>query len=164
MRRLLPSPLLSATLFATWLMLNRSLSLGHLLIAALLALALPLLTRGWRLPSPRVRRPAVAVRLLATVVVDIVRSNIELARRVLGPQATLRPGFVWVPLTLRDPHGLVALASIVTLTPGTVSAGFDTSRRHLLVHCFHLDGDGAEAAVIESIQARYEAPLKEILE
>ena len=36
--------------------------------------------------------------------------NVEVARRVLGPEAALRPVFVWVPLQIRSPHGMVAVS------------------------------------------------------
>ena len=55
MKRLLPAPLLSVALFLLWLLLTRSLSAGHLILATVLALAVPLLTRGLR-PLP-VRYP-----------------------------------------------------------------------------------------------------------
>jgi multicomponent K+:H+ antiporter subunit E len=40
-RRVVPSPLLSACLLVAWLMLNESASVGHLLLAALLAVFCP---------------------------------------------------------------------------------------------------------------------------
>ena len=95
---------------------------------------------------------------------DIVVSNVEVARRVLGPEAALRPVFVWVPLAIRAPHGIVALAGIITLTPGTLSSEITPDRRHLLVHALHCPDADAEAALVASIKARYEAPLKEIFE
>ena len=56
-------------------------------------------------------------------------------------------------------HGITALASIITLTPGTVSAELTPDQRHLLVHCFNLHD---AQATIATIKTRYEAPLKEI--
>ena len=44
MKRLLPTPLLSLALLCLWLLLNHSLSWGHLLLAVVLAIAIPLLT------------------------------------------------------------------------------------------------------------------------
>jgi multicomponent K+:H+ antiporter subunit E len=161
MKRLLPSPLLSLMLFFGWLMLNESTSTGHLLLAALLAWAVPWATHGLQPDRPRLKAWRSALRLSGVVLKDIVMSNIEVARRVLGPESALTPGFVWVPLTIRDPHGIVALAAIVTLTPGTLSAELTPDRRHLLVHAFHL---GDEQALVADIQARYEAPLREIFE
>jgi multicomponent K+:H+ antiporter subunit E len=51
------------------------------------------------------------------------------------------------------------LASIITLTPGTVSVDIDQERHMLLVHA--LDVTDVPAA-IDTIKRRYEAPLKEI--
>ena len=164
LQRLLPSPLLSAMLFLAWLMLNESASPGHLLLAAGLALVLPWSTRRVRPEQPRLRHARTALRLLGRVLTDIVVSNVEVARRVLGPEAVLRPVFVWVPLAIRDPHGLVALAGIVTLTPGTLSSEITADRRHLLVHALHCPDDAARAALVASIQTRYERPLMEIFE
>jgi multicomponent K+:H+ antiporter subunit E len=161
---LLPSPLLSILLFLSWLMLNESVSTGHLLLAALLAVLLPWWTNRFRPELPRLRRWGVVLRLTRHVLLDIVVSNVEVARRVLGPEASLRPVFVWVPLSIRDPHGVVALAGIVTLTPGTLSSEISADGRHLLVHTLHCPDASAEAALVASIQTRYEAPLKEIFE
>jgi multicomponent K+:H+ antiporter subunit E len=163
-RRLLPSPLLALALFITWLMLNESASAGHLLLGAALALALPWFTQAWRPDKPRVGRIGIAFKLAVAVLVDIVKSNIAVAKLILGNERHITPRFIWVPLTLRDPHGVVALAGIVTMTPGTLSADLSPDHRHLLVHAFDVDDDAAQAALIADIQARYEAPLMQIFE
>ena len=41
MKRLLPAPLLSASLFVLWIVLNQRLTTGHLLLAAALAILAP---------------------------------------------------------------------------------------------------------------------------
>jgi multicomponent K+:H+ antiporter subunit E len=164
MSRLFPAPLLSALLFVAWLMLNGSLSTGHLLLAALLAWAIPGLTTGARPDRPRVRAFGTLLRLSGVVLYDIAKSNVDVARRVLGPESALEPRFVWVPLDIRCSHGIVVLASIITLTPGTVSSALSEDRRHLLVHALHCPGAEAEAALIADIKLRYETPLREIFE
>jgi multicomponent K+:H+ antiporter subunit E len=93
------------------------------------------------------------------VLKDIVTSNIDVARLILGRESAIQPRFVWVPLTITDPHGIVALAGIITMTPGTLSAELAPDRSHLLVHAFNVDD---EAALIASIKTRYELPLMEI--
>lgn len=159
MRRLLPSPPLSVALLLVWLLLNGTLAPGQVLLGALLALALPRLTVRLRPERLRVRRPLRAARLLVVVLVDIVLANIEVARRILGPESVLRPRFVWLPLDIRDPYGIAALAGIITLTPGTLSSDLSADRRYLLVHAFNCDDPAALAA---SIKQRYERPLMEI--
>jgi multicomponent K+:H+ antiporter subunit E len=157
--RVLPRPLLSAAILLTWLALNDSLDPAHVLLGLLLALIVPLLIgRFLPLPGP-VRRPFTMLRLLLRVLVDVVVANLEVARRVLGPESRIRSRFVWVPLDIRSPHGITALAAIVALTPGTLSVEFSADRRHLLVHGLHVEN---EAALIRDIKTRYERPLREI--
>jgi multicomponent K+:H+ antiporter subunit E len=160
-KRWLPAPLLSATLFAVWLLLNNTVDAAHLVLGALVAIVVPWFTERLRPDRPRIRRPLVILRLGLVVLWDIVMSNIEVARRILGPEEAIRPAFVWLPLDLTDPHAIVSLAGIITMTPGTLSAELSADRRHLLVHAFNVDD---EAALIAQMKARYEAPLKEIFE
>ena len=159
--RLLPAPGLSLVLWVSWLMLNESVSAGHLLLGAALALVVPWFTERYRPDKPALRGALTACRLALVVLADIVKSNLIVARQVLGPESRVRPAFVWVPLDIRDPHGIVALAAIITLTPGTLSSDLSEDRRHLLVHALHVDD--AEVLVAD-IKQRYESPLREIFE
>jgi multicomponent K+:H+ antiporter subunit E len=161
MKRLLPAPLLSLLLFIVWPVLNGSWSAGQLLLGAALAIVIPWFTEALRADKPALRAPLLIVRLGLVVLWDIVVSNIDVARSILGPEAAIKPRFVWVPLSITDPHGIVALAGIITMTPGTLSADLSDDRRHLLVHAFNADD---EAALIDSIKTRYEAPLRRIFE
>ncbi len=155
----LPSPMLSFTVAAVWLLLVNSLAPGHLLAAAALGMGLPLLTQRLRTADAGLRRPGVAARLAVVVLWDIVLSNIEVARRILGPEAALKPAFIRLPLDIANPYGIATLAGIITMTPGTLSAELSEDRRTLLVHCFNL---ADEQAQIELIKRRYETPLREI--
>ena len=159
--RLLPAPALTAVLWVSWLMLNESASAGHVLLGLALAIAIPWFTERYRPDRPRLRGLGAAMRLALIVLGDIVKSNIVVARQVLGPESRIRPAFVWVPLDIRDPHGIVALAGIITLTPGTLSSELSDDRRHLLVHAFNVDD---EQALVAEIKQRYETPLREIFE
>ena len=159
MNRFLPSAPLSAAVFLLWLLLVADLSIGHLLLGAILAVALPLLAAFLQPERARFGRTAMILVLTRRVLWDIVLSNVEVARRIIGPERVLTPTFVWLPLELTNIHGITALASIITLTPGTVSAELSQDQRHLLIHCFNLKD--AEA-LLATIRVRYEAPLKEI--
>lgn len=165
LRRLFPAPWTSLLLALVWPVLNQSWSLGQLLLGALLALMVPWLigprSESRQAHRPALRRAATAVRLAFTVLKDIITSNIDVARLILGRESAIRPAFVWLPLTITSPHGIVVLAGVITMTPGTLSAELSEDRRHLLVHALNVDD---EAALIETIKARYEAPLMEIFE
>lgn len=159
--RWLPQPMMSGVLWGVWLLLVGEISVGHLVLGALLAWGIPLLTRPFRVLEAPVKRPAVVWRLLCCVLVDIVRANWAVLQRVLGPIAALQPAFVEVPLQLRNDVALTLLTSIITLTPGTVSVALSADKRVLLVHGLDVPDD---AALIDEIQQRYEAPLREIFE
>ncbi len=159
MSRLLPHPVLSAVLALTWLALNNTLGPAHVLLAAGIALSLPLLIGRFLPDLPRLRAPATLFRLLLVVLGDILVANLEVARRILGRESALRPAFVRVPLDLRDPLGVATLAAIVTLTPGTLSADLDDAGKHLVVHALHVDD---ASRLVATIKQRYEAPLRAI--
>ena len=159
MKRLLPHPIVSFLIAAAWLALHSSLAPIHLAGAALLAVALPLLLDQLLQDRVQVARPWVAVRLALVVLWDIVVANVVVARLVLGPMARLRPAFVEVPLDTRHPDAVALLASIITISPGAVSADVDPPRTRILLHVLDLDD---EAALVAMIKRRYEAPLKEI--
>lgn len=159
MMRIFPRPALSAAIFLLWAALANAASLGMLLLGALLALALPLVTLPFWPDAPRLARPGAALLLAARVAVDIVLANGAVARRVVGPIARLNPAFVEVQLDLRDPFVATILGSIVSLTPGTVSIDVDQERWVLSLHA--LDAPDPDA-LIREIKQRYETPLKEI--
>jgi len=159
MRRVLPQPLVSLMILALWVAIAPAPSLGQVLLGGAIALAIPWFTHPFWPEAPRLARPGVAVRLFLQVLWDIVVANVEVARLVLGPTDRLHPAFIELPLEIEDPFVATVLASIITLTPGTLSVDIDRERRVLLVHA--LDVTDVPAA-IDTIKRRYEAPLREI--
>ena len=161
-KRLVPAPVLSLALLVLWLLLNRSLSAGHIVLGTVLALAIPLLTAGLRPLPVRIRKPGAVLRLALAVAVDTVRSNVAVARLLLAPGRRRHPaGFVHIPLDVRDPNALAVLAMIVCITPGTAWAELSLDRSVLLLHVLELDD---ATTVIADVKRRYEAPLMEIFE
>ena len=81
---------------------------------------------------------------LLYVVYAILESNLKLAvlvlRTVFTPGMHLRPGIVAVPLEISDPFERTLLASVITLTPGTVSVdlGRQDGEDVLFVHTIDL--------------------------
>lgn len=162
MKRLLPAPLLSASLFVLWLVLNDSFDPGQMLLGALLALVLPVATAPLRPLAVRARRPGVVLRLILAVGHDVIASNIHVARGILGMHRRMPNGqFVRIPLDLRDASGLASLAMITTVVPGTVWSELAPDRSSVVLHIFDLEDAQAFIAFYKS---RYERPLMEIFE
>jgi multicomponent K+:H+ antiporter subunit E len=150
---------MSAGLLVLWLLLNQSISPGHVLLGCIVGIV-----GGWALarlepPKMRLRRLGALLRLAALVVADIVRSNVAVGRIILGFDRNWTSGFVEIPLGLRDPYGLAALACIITSTPGTLWVDFDKTSGTLTIHVLDLID---EAAWVRTIKCRYERLLLEI--
>jgi multicomponent K+:H+ antiporter subunit E len=163
MTRWLPYPLLAFALLALWLLLTASTSPGSLLLGAVLALAGSGALAALTPPKARLRRFSVLPGLLCDVLVEIVRSNNAVARIILQPRSPQprRSGFVFVPLDMRSPYGLAALACIVTATPGTVWVEYDSARSVMLLHVLDLVD---EEAWVRVIKGKWEHRLMEIFE
>jgi multicomponent K+:H+ antiporter subunit E len=155
----LASPALSLVVGVGWVLLQGTLSASTLLWAALLALFLPWLVHDFLGRYGPLSGARAAIRLLGVVLWDIVRANLSVARIVLEPGFQPSPAWIRVPYSLTDPRGIVLLASIVTNTPGTISAVIDEERCAILVHALHAPDP---QAVADEIRERYERPLKEI--
>ncbi|MFY7863490.1 Na+/H+ antiporter subunit E [Roseateles sp.] len=154
-------PALSVLLFLVWLLMQQSLSVAHLMMAALLSVALPRLLQGLLGPAMRPKRWALVLRFSGIVLWDIVVSNVTVARLVLAPGAKPQPAWVRVPLALRQPGPIMLLATIITTTPGTVSCVVDDETHEIWVHA--LDCSNTDEMVAQ-IKQRYEQPLLEIFE
>jgi multicomponent K+:H+ antiporter subunit E len=156
-------PVLTLVLVAIWLLLSNSASLAQILLGALIAVSLMLAAAQLRPVRPRLKRLGSVFPLVFMVLVDIVRSNVGVARIVLGliPRRAVHSGFIDVPLDLTDPHGLAILAAIITSTPGTAWAGVSEDGKSLKLHVLDLKD---ESEWIRTIKQRYERPLMRIFE
>src|SRR5687768_14988334 len=126
-RHVLPYPIVSLALLVLWLLLNQSLSPAHLALGTCLAIGGGLTLKALDPIRALSRRPMSLVILGWLVFLDIVRSNIAVARIIFGVRlATITSGFVEIPLQLRASHGLAALAIIITATPGTIWVDYDS--------------------------------------
>ncbi|MGM0914525.1 MAG: Na+/H+ antiporter subunit E [Pseudomonadota bacterium] len=155
----LPHPLFSLFLALLWLLMINDFSMAHALLGLFLGVTIPLVTHAFWPEEARIRRPLPLLRYLLVLLVDILRSNLVVALRILRPARHLRPGFFTYPLTLNDDFAITILASTISLTPGTVSIHYDAEANTLLVHALHLED---EAGAIAGIRERYEQPLEEI--
>lgn len=158
-RRILPSLPQSFTVLIFWLLMAEDYSLSNLLMALLLAVLMPLIAARLEREFARMARLDVLLQLAGLLLWDMLLANITVAKQVLGPERKLTSHFIWIPLDLSNIHGISALASVITLTPGTVSASLSEDRTHLLVHVLSTDDP---QAMIDEIKQRYETPLRKV--
>lgn len=158
--RWFPHPFVSVLVAASWIMLAHSLSPDSLIMALILAIAIPRLVRPFVERTPDIQWWP-SWKLFWVVVWDIVVSNMRVAKLVLGPTDQLQPKWFRVPLETQHEQVNTLLAMIITTTPGTVTAGIDQDRGDILVHALSTDDVDEE---IKAIKARYEKPLMQIFD
>lgn len=161
-RRLFPHPYLSALLVLIWMLLVNRLTLGSLVFAIILGIAIPVLTAPYWPDRARVRHPLKILAYIFLVIWDIIVANVQVAMIVLfKPNRKLQPAWITIPLDIRSPEAITVLAGTITLTPGTVSSDLSQDGHALLVHCLHAP---EPEDVIIDIKNRYETRLQEIFE
>lgn len=155
--RIIPHPLLALALAGAWLLLS-GLSVGQAILAVVIGVGATHALVALGETRPRIGRWSAMPRLLAIVTVDIVRSNITVAR-ILASGREPQSGFVTIPLRTRDPMALAFLSIILTGTPGTAWLDYSSARNEILLHVFDLS-DGTDWQ--DLIARHYEDLLLEI--
>lgn len=89
---------------------------------------------------------------------EIVVSNAKLAWWILQPRPQFSPGIVAVPLSIDTDLEIIVLATVITLTPGTVSIDLtqgDNGQNILYVHSFVVkDPEQFRAEIREMFERR----------
>ena len=157
----LPYPVISAMLLATWLLLNQSFSVAHVLLGGVFAAAGAWILVRLEAPPLIFKRLWILVRLGLEVAMDMTRSNFRVARLTLKDKRDRTPGFVRIQLSVRSHYSLALLACIITATPGTSWVAYEPASNVLVIHVLDLVDDDDWG---EIIKVRYEGLLKEIFE
>ena len=156
------SPVVVLSLTVLWLILQETVAPAQILLGMALAVLLAVASSRLQPLRAHLRRIDLAAALILVVIWEVIRANIAVARIVLGlvRKRPVRSGFVQIPLDLRAPHGLAALAVIITATPGTVWSGLSEDGKYLTLHILDIDDE----QWIPYIKNRFERPLQRIFE
>jgi multicomponent Na+:H+ antiporter subunit E len=150
-------------IFALWLMVTSPPSPQEMLFGAAIALllaCLPLPGAGiWGEFSLVPKKVAYSALYLAVFLGAIVKSNLDVAFRVLAPSLPINPGIVTVKTRLKSKIGRLALANSITLTPGTITV--DIVDDELAIHWINVSAQDTEKAT-EEIVAGFEKYLEVI--
>lgn len=85
---------------------------------------------------------------------EIVCGALYVAYDVLTPRSRINPVLLRVPLDLDCPRKRLLLASLITMTPGTLSVDEADGGKTIIVHSLY-GGDDPEGA-LKDIKERYE--------
>ena len=153
------------SMWIVWILLNASLSWKVLSVGAIVATLLVLLfpSHAYLFAGTRFTRktPLIALKYFLLFASELVRSNLDVARRVISPKLPINPGIVEIKTRLKHPTYRLILANSITLTPGTLTVEMiDDS---LFVHWIDVTGKDIETATHE-ISEKFESYLLQLSE
>lgn len=145
-----------------WALFAGGFTLGNLVVGFLLGygalwLIAPLLGGQTRYPM----RLIYWVRLMVMFLYELVVSSIEVAWDVITPKHRSRPAILLMPLDVKSDAGILLVANLISLTPGTLSLDVSEDRTTLKIHAMF--GDDPEA-LIRSLKNGMEKWVREAVE
>jgi multicomponent Na+:H+ antiporter subunit E len=72
-------------------------------------------------------------------ILELIKANIDVAKRVLNPSLPINPGFIKIPTSIKSEYGKLTLANSITLTPGTLS--LDMDENFIYIHWIDVKGE-----------------------
>ena len=164
-------PAIAATFvlcFGFWILLDFSFKPQELIAGAVVSLLVALFSArffihekaGWFL------NPARLLSLIyfwcVTFVGELIKANVDMAKRCFGGCRNINPGIVKIPVELKSDYGQAALANSITMTPGTITldiAEDEDGKTWYYIHWIDVATAEPEAAG-EAIKGRLERGLR----
>ncbi|MDB5261369.1 MAG: cation:proton antiporter [Adhaeribacter sp.] len=91
---------------------------------------------------------------------EMLKANLQVAYEVMTSNLHMKPGFVKMELEAQTDLEITLLASLISLTPGTLVIDVSDDRKVMYIHGMYLED---RAKFIQSIKAGLEKPLLNIM-
>ena len=86
---------------------------------------------------------------------ELIISNLRVLWDVITPRPKNRPGIIGIPLTAKTDLEIFIVASLISLTPGTLSLDLSEDHKTLFVHVMFLDDvEKARAEIKNGLERR----------
>lgn len=152
-------------LFIIWIGFTTSFDPQELVVGAVVSLVISILgyksfsDLGFKLFHPK--RIFYIIKYLIVFTIALLKSNLDVARRVITPSLPINPGIVKYRTNLKSDMAKVILTNSITLTPGTLTV--DIIDNNLFIHWLDVKSEDPEI-IYNEIGAQFEEILKEIFE
>ncbi len=146
-----------------WLLLNWSFGLQSILLGLGISAALSLLlcSRCNIFDGIKLTPKALMYSFIYLIVfiIELVKANVDVTRRVLSPSMPINPGIVKVKTKLKSKMARLILANSITLTPGTFTIEINDDT--LYVHWLDVK-DVEVSGATDKIVKKFEKLLEEM--
>jgi len=140
-------------LFFIWVMINNQFQIEVMIIGVILSLLISIVMGSRLIVFNELKfsfgSVFYTIWYLFVFLTELVKSNLDVARRVLTPSLPINPGIIKTKTVLKSKMGRMILANSITLTPGTLTV--DIEDDILYIHCIDVcceDIDKATAAIV----------------
>lgn len=135
-------------LMGTWLVLTLPLSFEEFITGSIVSFLIILITAR-SIPAViaggfSVKTFLYAIPFFLVFITELIKSNLDVAFRVLHPALPINPGIVKVKTSLTSPLGRTILANAITLTPGTLTV--ETDDDTFYIHWINISSTDSERA------------------
>jgi multicomponent Na+:H+ antiporter subunit E len=148
-----------------WFLLTWTLELKSVLIGVGLSAVLSLLFCGQCTIFSEMKLTPKAfiytIIYLFVFMVELIKANIDVTRRILSPNMPINPGIVKVDTRLKSKMARLILANSITLTPGTFT--LEVHDDAFYIHWIDVK-HAEEAQATEDLVRKFEKLLEEIYE
>jgi multicomponent Na+:H+ antiporter subunit E len=143
-------------MIASWYVLSGRFDLLHFGSGVVVALAIAANFPGW---EDRTRfRPLAFILYVPWFCLQVIKSNLRVARAVLNPRMSIAPTFISRRPGVTGERALTALGVSTTLTPGTLTV--DVGEHEIFIHALDTQSaeDIEEGIIAERVARIFEAP------
>jgi multicomponent Na+:H+ antiporter subunit E len=138
--------LLFVLLLAFWLIIVPSVNLVQIIVGSIVALAITL----YSLDAAIVSKPFNVnllyifkfIRFSLVLLVEIVKSNIEVAKIILSLKLKIKPQFIKINNPIKTDFNRVIYGNAITLTPGTITV--ELEKDYIIIHALTSSGASDE--------------------
>lgn len=152
---------LNAALALGWAVLMGSFTLAGLLLGFVVGYAAIWIARPLFGETTYFERVWRVLSLAILFVYELIVSSLRVVWDVVTPTHLSRPGIVALPLDAKTDAEILTVASLISLTPGTLSLDVSPDRRTLYVHAMFVEDpedvrrelkEGMERKVLEAMR------------
>ncbi|AKL96778.1 multisubunit sodium/proton antiporter, MrpE subunit [Clostridium aceticum] len=140
-------------LFFFWLILSPKITVESIAVGAVVCLMVVMYSKEIafsekEMPLYYLKKLMTFLRFILTLIVEIVKANIDVALIVLNPSLPISPCFVKVPMMLKNDVAKVIYGNAVTLTPGTLTV--DVEEDGFVIHALTKEAaEGMTDSILE---------------
>lgn len=124
-----------------WMLLHNAFTLGNFLSGFIVGAIVLFIFRRSLPGDLYLSRLWGVIDLTLVFLWEVLKANFTVAGLVLAKKIELNPGIVSLPIEIESDFGIVVLANMITLTPGSLSVDITPDRKQIILHVLNITSE-----------------------